>query len=226
MEGKSVLIVEDNEELSMMTKSYLQRDGYFVYQAFDGRTAVELAREKCPDIVLLDLMLPELDGVEVCRIIRKDMNIPIIVTSAKTSEDDKLRLLGIGADDYMTKPFSLRELLARVAAQLRRATELNAQTGKYRHCGRLTIGTESATVLVDGEALVLSAKEYGLLDFLTLHPGQVFTKQQLIDRVWGYEEIIDENTVTVTVARLREKLSKHGIDELVTVWGVGYKWQK
>lgn len=223
---RRILIAEDNLEISDTMRNYLIRAGYVVSQAFDGGDAIEQARRLSPDLILLDIMMPVADGYEVCESIRRDMNIPIIVVSAKVAEEDKIRLFELGADDYITKPFSFKEMVCRVNAQIRRYYGLNRPAANAdRHFGALMISSERFEAKVNGEPLNLTAKEFKILDFLTLNQNQIFSKQKLIDAVWGIDEYIDENTVVVTIARLREKLEKAGVNNIVTIWGLGYKWQ-
>lgn len=224
---RKILIAEDNTELSDMMRNYLIKAGHVVYQAFDGQQAIELAAKMRPDLILLDIMMPVKDGYEVCHAVREFLNSPIIVTSAREAEEDKLRLFELGADDYITKPFSFKEAVMRVNAQLRRYYDFNKQPSNdtERRYENLTISPERFEAKVSGKILNLSNKEFKLLDALTLDADRIFSKQQLIDRVWGTDEYIDENTVAVTVARLREKLQREGINNIVTVWGFGYKWQ-
>ncbi len=223
---RKILIAEDNVEISDMMKSYLVKAGHGVYQAFDGLQALAMAKEIKPDIALLDIMMPGADGYRVCETLRKTMNMPIIVVSAKVAEEDKARMFDLGADDYITKPFSFKEMVMRVAAQLRRYYEFNtANLQEDRHYGNLMISSSRYEVKVDGEPLNLTAKEFKILDYLTLHENQIMPKQKIIDDVWGIDEYIDENTVAVTIARLRDKLAKVGVSNVVTVWGLGYKWQ-
>ena len=223
---RKILIAEDNVEISDMMKSYLVKAGHEVYQAFDGLHALAMAKEIKPDIALLDIMMPGADGYRVCETLRKTMNMPIIVVSAKVAEEDKARMFDLGADDYITKPFSFKEMVMRVAAQLRRYYEFNtANLQEDRHYGNLMISSSRYEVKVDGEPLNLTAKEFKILDYLTLHENQIMSKQKIIDDVWGIDEYIDENTVAVTIARLRDKLAKVGVSNVVTVWGLGYKWQ-
>ncbi len=223
---RKILIAEDNVEISDMMKSYLVKAGHEVYQAFDGLQALAMAKEIKPDIALLDIMMPGVDGYRVCETLRKTMNMPIIVVSAKVAEEDKARMFDLGADDYITKPFSFKEMVMRVAAQLRRYYEFNtANLQEDRHYGNLMISSSRYEVKVDGEPLNLTAKEFKILDYLTLHENQIMPKQKIIDDVWGIDEYIDENTVAVTIARLRDKLAKVGVSNVVTVWGLGYKWQ-
>lgn len=223
---RKILIAEDNVEISDMMKSYLVKAGHEVYQAFDGLQALAMAKEIKPDLALLDIMMPGADGYRVCETLRKTMNMPIIVVSAKVAEEDKARMFDLGADDYITKPFSFKEMVMRVAAQLRRYYEFNtANLQEDRHYGNLMISSSRYEVKVDGEPLNLTAKEFKILDYLTLHENQIMPKQKIIDDVWGIDEYIDENTVAVTIARLRDKLAKVGVSNVVTVWGLGYKWQ-
>ena len=222
---RKILIAEDNTELNDMMRNYLIKAGHTVYQAFNGAQALEYARSMQPDLVLLDIMMPVIDGYEVCKSLRREYSIPVIVVSAIVGEDEKLRMFELGADDYMTKPFSFKEMVGRVNAQLRRYYELNTQERSERVYGDMKISSTRHEVKVNGESVPLTLKEFNLLDFLTKNANQIFSKQKLIDVVWGYDDYIDENTVAVTVARLREKLAKYGIENVVTVWGLGYKWQ-
>ncbi len=223
---RKVLIAEDNTELNDMLRNYLIKAGHAVYQAFDGEQAVDMALKLKPDIMVLDIMMPKRDGYDVCRTVRKSLNIPIIVASAKETEEDKIALFELGADDYITKPFSFKEAVTRVNAQLRRYYEFNKrEKTEERRMGELVVYPERFEARVMGEALKLSAKEFKMLDVLTENADRIFSKSQLIDRVWGTDEYIDENTVAVTVARLREKLSEKGVNNIQTVWGLGYKWQ-
>ena len=222
---RKILIAEDNGEISDMMKSYLQRAGHEVCQAFDGVEALNAVKTEKPDLVLLDIMMPKLDGFTVCQTLRKTTNIPVIVVSAKASEDDKVRMFDLGADDYITKPFSFKEMVVRVNAQLRRYYEFNIVPTGDRRYGDLLISPSRFEARVGEDTLALTAKEFKILDYLTSHENQIMSKQKIIDDVWGVNEYIDENTVAVTIARLRDKLSKAGISNVVTVWGLGYKWQ-
>ncbi len=222
---KKILIAEDNVEISDMLRNYLMRAGHSVFQAFDGKQALELFELVKPDLVLLDIMMPVYDGYYVCEQIRKKSRIPVIITSAVCTEDEKLRMFDLGADDYVTKPFSFKETVCRVNAQLRRYYESSEVRTDEKTYGALTINVPRSEVKINGEILPLSVKEFKLLAFLTENENTIFSKQKIIDEVWGIDEYIEENTVAVTVGRLREKLHKHGVDNLVTVWGFGYKWQ-
>ena len=222
---RKILIAEDNTELNDMMRNYLIKAGHTVYQAFNGAQALEYARSMQPDLVLLDIMMPVVDGYEVCRSLRREYSIPVIVVSALVGEDEKPRMFALGAAAYFNKPFSFKEMVGRVNAQLRRYYDFNTQEKSERVYGRMKISSTRHEVKVDGESVPLTLKEFNLLDFLTKNANQIFSKQKLIDVVWGYDDYIDENTVAVTVARLREKLAKFGIENVVTVWGRGYKWQ-
>ena len=223
---RKILIAEDNTEISDMMRNYLMRAGHTVYQAFDGAQALDFAKSMSPDLVLLDIMMPIVDGYEVCKKLRATMDIPIIVVSAKVAEEDKEKMFALGADDYMTKPFSFNEMNMRVGAQLRRYYEFNSNKNKgTRQYGDLTVSSERFEAKLKDEILPLTAKEFKILDYLSLNENQIIPKQKLIDEVWGIDEYIDENTVAVTIARLRDKLAKVNIHNVVTVWGLGYKWQ-
>ncbi len=230
MANERILIIEDNEELIEIIDNFLKKENYVTRCATDGGTGIQLAREFYPHLVILDIMLPNVDGIEVCRRIRTFSNAPILIISAKSEDTDKLLLLGIGADDYLTKPFSLIELGARVRSHLRRFTTLGSETQSDR-CenrrvyGDIAIDVACHKVTVKGKEVELTSKEFKLLDYLSLHPSQVFSKEQLIDSVWGYSEYIDLNTITVYIGRLREKLAVDGVCYIKTVWGVGYKWE-
>ena len=201
MKGK-ILIAEDNVELNDIMRNYLIRDGYEVYQAYNGDQAIKMAKAFNVDLIILDIMMPVKDGYVVVNTLRDmGINIPVIVTSAKVSEDDKEKMFSLGADDYMTKPFSFKEAVMRVNAQLRRSQQFNKPTSsveEIRDLGNLTIMPERFEVKVNGVVLQLSNKEFKLLDVLTREVGRTFSKSQLLDKVWGIEDYVDENTVAVT----------------------------
>jgi len=222
---RKILIAEDNTEISDMLRNYLLRAGHTVFQAFDGKQALEMAAALRPDLVLLDIMMPVYDGYYVCEKLREISSVPIIITSAICTEEEKLRMFELGADDYITKPFSFKEAVCRVNAQLRRCYEIKGAPKNEKIYGALKICSSRSEVYVGGEILPLSVKEFKLLDFMTDNENTIFSKRQLMDEVWGIDEYIEENTVAVTVGRLREKLSAKGINNLTTVWGFGYKWQ-
>ncbi|WP_238483714.1 response regulator transcription factor [Anaerosporobacter faecicola] len=233
---EKILLVEDDRDLSRIIQAFLTKEGFDLVVAYDGLEGITLAREEQPQLILLDIMLPEVDGLEVCRNIRTNSIAPIIMISAKNSDMDKMISLGIGADDYLTKPFSLLELGARIKSHLRRFTTFQSvEKNKNRESreslttckvfGNLVIDPVSYKATVEGEKIDFTAREFKLLDFITSNPNQVFSKEQLMNQVWGYAEYIDNNTITVYIGRLREKLSKYNVCYIKTVWGVGYKWE-
>lgn len=223
-----ILIVEDEDTLREALKYNLQREGYEVTTAADGLAAIETARTAAPDIVILDIMLPGLDGFEVCRRLRSQSTVPILMLTAKDEEIDKVLGLEIGADDYMTKPFSMRELKARIRAMLRRAGMQDGTPSKVRNLirvGPLCIDIEKRSVALGDRPVALKPKEFDLLAYLAQRPGRVFTREELLDRVWGYEWAGDTRTVDVHIRWLREKIevdpSRPSL--ILTVRGVGYK---
>jgi DNA-binding response OmpR family regulator len=223
-----VLVVDDERVVTEVVERYLQREGYEVSLAFNGAEALRLAQEWVPDLVVLDLMLPVMDGLEVCRRLRQDSQIPIIMLTARGEETDRVVGLELGADDYLVKPFSPRELVARVKTVLRRtsAAPVQSASGALRF-GTLTVNPQTRVVTLQGERVRLTAKEFDLLWFLASHPGQVFTREQLMDRVWDYTYAADPSTVTVHIRRLREKVESDPVKPryIKTVWGVGYKFE-
>ena len=226
---KKILVVDDEKPISDIIKFNMVKEGYEVVTAFDGREALEMFEAEHPDILILDLMLPEMDGLEVARTIRKTSNVPIIVLSAKDSEFDKVIGLEIGADDYMTKPFSNRELQARVKAILRR-TDLTIENQEAEAApteiviGDLQILTDAFVVKKHGEELDLTHREFELLYHLATHIGQVMTREHLLETVWGYDYFGDVRTVDVTIRRLREKIEDipSRPEYILTRRGVGY----
>lgn len=227
-----ILVIEDDFDLSKIIYDFLQNDGYCIKQVYDGDTGMEEAKSFHPDLIILDIMLPKVDGIEICRSIRTYSHAPIIIISAKSSDMDKLLSLGVGADDYLTKPFSMIELTARVKSHLRRYMTFESISGQTVdvpssiHYGNLSIDMAGMNVTAYGKEINLTAKEFKLLEFLAANPSQVFSKEQIMDQVWGYNEFLDNNTVAVYIGRLREKLSKAGVGYIKTVWGMGYKWEK
>jgi DNA-binding response OmpR family regulator len=218
-----ILVVDDEPTIRGVVEQYLRREGFTTLAAGDGEEAVRLADDA--DLVILDLMLPRLDGVEACRQIRARRNVPVIMLTAKSEEIDKLVGLGVGADDYITKPFSPRELVARVQAVLRRTRGAPHAPGDIVQVGDLRINPRLRTVERNGQAIELTAREFDLLHFLASNPGQVFTREQLLDQVWDFHFPGDPSTVTVHVRRLREKIEPDSVRPryVKTVWGVGYK---
>ncbi len=227
-----VLVVEDDQTLSGVLKYNLSKEGYVVVSAFDGAQALDVARSEKPDIILLDLMLPKLDGLEVCRILRNESSVPILMLTAKNDEIDRVVGLELGADDYIAKPFSVRELMARVHAMLRRRQIINESLffgiGPIIKTKSITMDETRRTVLLKGEPVNLTHKEFDLLVFLVKNAGQVFKREQLLDKVWGFDFAGDTRTVDVHISWLRQKIEddpKHP-RRLVTLRGVGYKFEE
>jgi len=233
MAGRKILVVEDDKTLLDVLKYNLTKEGYEVVTAVDGIRALELARNDKPDLVTLDIMLPKLDGFEVCRILRKETTVPILMLTAKVEEIDKVVGLEIGADDYMTKPFSLRELLARVKAMLRRAEMLTREAPPEEtmpsviKIANLKIDFARHEVSLGDSILALSPKEFGLVAFLARNQGRAFTRDYLLEKVWGYDYAGDTRTVDVHIRWLRQKIETDPAhpQHLLTVRGVGYKFE-
>ncbi|HSW58910.1 MAG TPA: response regulator transcription factor [Dehalococcoidales bacterium] len=233
MPERKILIVEDDDTLLSLLKYNLEKDGYQTLTAGDGLKGLEMARQFKPEMVILDWMLPKMDGLEVCRILRKEMTIPILILTAKTDEIDKILGLEMGADDYITKPFSLRELLARVHAAFRRidmqqaAAPQPASSSQILKAGEFEIDVARHTAKKTGQALELTPKEFDLLVFLVRNSSQVFSRDILLSRVWGYDFAGDSRTVDVHIRWLREKIEKNpeSPEHLMTIRGVGYKFE-
>ncbi len=230
-EQMKILIVDDDEHISELISLYLAKEGYDCHMVYDGESAIREQAAYQPDLILLDIMLPGMDGYEVCSEIRKSSNIPIIMLSAKGESFDKVHGLKMGADDYLAKPFDTKELLARIAAVLRRSGNRAAspadarQTGEFVSYQNLTVNITTYSVTYHGKILEMPPKELELLYFLASSPNQVFTREQLLNRIWGYDYIGDSRTVDVHVKRLREKFTEAGDNwSIATVWGVGYKF--
>ena len=230
---KTILVVDDEKMIRNLLNINLIKEGYNVIEAVDGLEAVELATEKKPDLILLDVMIPKLDGLSVCKRIKNTMNVPILMVTAKDSEVDKILGLELGADDYVTKPFSIRELIARIKANLRKVevsaiTEQGSNDGVKRDniikVGVLTLDLDRFEVMVDNKRVDLTLREYEVLKFLASEPGQVVSREVLLEKVWGYEYYGDIRTVDVTVRRIREKIEKDTSDPkiLMTKRSVGY----
>jgi len=218
----TILVVDDEPHIVELATLYLQNDGYNVISAGDGPAALQLVEEHRPNLVVLDIMLPEIDGWEVCRRLRQGGNdVPIIMLTARGEDVDRIVGLELGADDYMVKPFNPRELVARVKAVLRRV-EGQAPPGEVLRIGRLEIDADRREVHVAGERVKLRTKEFDLLLALAARPGFVFSRDQLLDRVWNYDYAGGTRTVDVHVARLRDRLEGSGV-RIETVWNVGYK---
>ena len=225
-----ILIVDDEENIVDILRDNLRREGYLTVEAFDGREALEVAESEKPDLILLDCMLPSLSGLEVLRTLRESMTVPILMLTAKSEEIDKVLGLELGADDYITKPFSIREVLARVKAQLRRSSILEAEENEepLLTFPGIEIDLEAYEVRVNGKNVNLTLREFELVRFLARKPGQVFSREDLLEQVWGYEYFGDVRTVDVTVRRKREKLEPDlsNYRYLMTKRGVGYYFEK
>ena len=221
-----ILVVDDDEHIAELISLYLNKEGYETKEVYNGRKAIEEFSDFSPHLVLLDIMLPEMDGYQICREIRKISSVPIIMVTAKGEIFDKVLGLELGADDYIVKPFDSKELVARVKAVLRRFDnkEENSQSNQIV-VPNMTINPSTYIVTYHGTQLELPPKEFELLNFLAQHPNQVFTREQLLDKIWGYEFIGDTRTVDVHVKRLREKMPYEDVWSLKTVWGVGYKFE-
>ncbi len=227
--AKSILIVEDEPSIAEVVALYLQRAGFQTLHAADGLAARSLLEQQTPDLGIIDIMLPELDGLSLTRWLRDRSNMPIILLTARRAESDRITGLELGADDYVVKPFSPQELVSRVRAVLRRlGREQDAAPASQKLAfGDLTIDPPGRLVTIGGQPVQLTAREFDMLLLLAMHPRQVFTRDQLLERVWGASDYIDPGTVTVHVRRLREKLEKDPSSPLhiLTVWGVGYKFE-
>ena len=230
---KTILVVDDEKAIRHLLDVNLSKEGYNVIEAADGVEAVETAIEKRPDLILLDVMIPKFDGLTVCKKIKSIMNVPILMVTAKDSELDKILGLELGADDYVTKPFSIRELIARIKANLRKVevsviTEPTQNVEPKRDniitVGTLTLDLDRFEVMVEGKRVDLTLREYEVLKFLASEPGQVVSREVLLEKVWGYEYYGDIRTVDVTVRRIREKIEKDTSDPkiLLTKRSVGY----
>jgi DNA-binding response OmpR family regulator len=223
-----ILVVDDDRNIVDLVRLYLERDGYQVLVAHDGLEALRLARQRRPDLIVLDLLLPEVDGLDVCRILQTESKVPIIMLTAKTTEEDKLIGLELGADDYVTKPFSPRELVARVRAVLRRVDQEAPQGPMELRFADLVIDRRSHEVRMQDEVVNLTPTEFQLLEVLAEEPGRAFTRLELLDRVFGYDFVGFERTVDVHVKNLRKKIEPDPKQPtyIQTVYGVGYKFSE
>jgi len=223
--SRTILVVDDEKNICELLRLYLEKDGYKVKTAYDGVQAVQCIKDYSPDLVLLDVMMPEMDGWEVCGEVRKFSKVPIIMLTAKGESFDKVMELDLGADDYVVKPFDAKEVLARVRAVLRRLHDEDNEQKEVSY-DRLSINLERYEIRVNGDRIEAPPKELELIFHLASNPDKVFTRDQLLDEVWGFEYYGDSRTIDVHIKRLREKLQ--GVSdkwELKTVWGVGYKFE-
>lgn len=231
MDSKKVLIIEDEKSISDIIKFNLEKEGFQVETAYDGQEGLDKALSGNPDLILLDVMLPALDGFQVCKKIRETANTPIIMLTAKEEEVDKVLGLELGADDYMTKPFGMRELVARIKANIRRThfiEELKNEPSNVQEFGNLAIDMNRYEVRKDDRVLELTLREFELLKYLAERENKVFSREQLLEEVWGYEYYGDIRTVDVTVRRLREKLEDQSSDPkyIMTKRGIGYYFRR
>lgn len=224
---KKILVVDDEPTLVATLKYNLEREGYAVETAADGERAVDVARAVHPDLIILDIMLPGLDGLQVCRILRRDTEAPILLLTAKVDEVDKVVGLELGADDYVTKPFSMRELMARVRALLRRASSAEAVPTGVITSGDLTVDTAARTATKEGQPLALKPKEFEVLLHFMRYRGRAFSREELLSAIWGYDFAGDTRTVDVHISWLRHKIEAEPSKptRLITVRGVGYRFE-
>ena len=229
MNENRILVVEDEPSIAEVVGLYLKRAGYQVQTAADGKQAMSMLEKQIPDLVVMDLMLPEIDGLSLTRWLRDRSDVPIIMVTARREEIDRIAGLEMGADDYVVKPFSPQELVSRVRAVLRRSGREQAEAESERALSfpNISIDPRTRVVMANESSIELTAKEFDMLYLLARHPKQVFTREQLLERVWGGAEYIDAGTVTVHVRRLREKIENDPSSPkyLLTVWGVGYKFE-
>lgn len=220
-----ILIADDDADLVKMLRRYFELKGYAVSAAGDGAAALAEAQRN-PDIILLDINMPKLDGLEVCRRIRDQVCCPILFLTAKVEEQDRVNGLMMGGDDYILKPFSLKELEARIIAHLKRE-ERRRTRSEYRFCGNLCIDYSARSVAIDGNILELTPMEYAIVEFLTMNAGQVFDKERIYEKICGWDAEGDSRVVTELIRRLRRKIAVHtDIEFIETVWGMGYRWKK
>ena len=226
-----ILIIDDETDLVMLLEDELRAKGHDLLTAYDGQTGIELSKKQ-PDLIILDIMMPGTDGFEVCRAIRDEVLCPIIFLSARQSETDKVRGLTLGGDDYVTKPFGLRELMARIDANLRREKRsqyINAEHKRSKlYFGTLCLYLKERAVKIEGSRIDLTRREYDIVELLALHAGQVFSREQIYEKVWGYDSEGDSATVVERIKNIRAKFAAvtPGRAYISTVWGIGYKWNK
>lgn len=231
MDRKKILVVDDEKNIGDILKINLEKEGYWVSVAMDGEEGLALALSENPDLVLLDVMLPKMDGFEVCKKIRQKSEVPIVMLTARSEEIDKILGLELGADDYVTKPFSVRELLARVKANLRRTVPvseaLQTNAGDIK-IGEITINTERYELRKNGKPIELTLREFELVKFLAETPNRICSRETILRKVWGYEYVGDDRTVDVTISRLREKIEDNPSEPkyIMTRRGIGYYFYK
>lgn len=230
MQNTKILIVEDDLKIQKLLIDYISASGYTPLAASTGNEAIRLFNSENPDFALLDVMLPEVDGFELCRIFRETSSLPIIMLSSKKEDTDKILALGLGADDYMEKPFSPRLLIAKIQSHLRRAYELSGNLNSNDtiiNISNISIDLLERTVVVDGKDIPFSVKEFEILHYLIINKNQALSREKIFDTIWGYNEYGDINTVTVHVRKIREKIESDPSNptHILTVWGIGYKFK-
>lgn len=229
----TILVVDDEDEIVQFVQDALEDEGYTVHSAFDSTQALKIALQDSPDLVILDIMLPGRDGFAVCKKLREDLDIPILFLSARQSDADKIQGFSVGADDYVMKPFSIKELVARVEAHLRRQRRGQSQEHQQtRNAMRLnyqalSIDLSAYQVSFAGKNIPLTRKEFEIIQLLVLHPRQVFSREVIYDRIWGMDSLGNTETVTEHIKRIRRKLAQYDAqtEYISTIWGVGYKWE-
>lgn len=227
----TILIIDDEKDLVSLLDKKLRLKGHEVLTANNGKAGIELI-SKQPDLIILDIMMPEINGFEVCRMIRDDVICPIIFLSAKQSEMDKIKGFNLGGDDYITKPFGLRELMARIEANLRREQRsqyINTEQKRVKlYFGELSLDIRERTVKIMNYEIPLTKKEYDIVELLAIHAGQVFTKEQIYEKVWGYDGMGNNTTVIERIKKIRAKFAavSPSVQYISTIWGIGYKWNK
>lgn len=226
-----ILIIDDEKELVMLLEDELKAQGHEVIVAYDGQQGIELAREQ-PNLIILDIMMPKSNGFEVCRTIRDDVLCPIIFLSAKQSEADKIKGLTLGGDDYIVKPFGLKELMAKIEANLRREERsqyINKENKRTKlYFGKLSLDLRERSVKIEGRDVSLTKREYDIVELLALHASQVFSREHIYEKIWGYDSKGDSATVVEHIKKIRAKFAEvsPSIEYISTVWGIGYKWNR
>ena len=223
MDKNTILVIDDDRNILAIIEMYLKKEGYDVVTCERGDTAIEAFRKAAPSLVVLDVMLPGMDGWEVLAKLREESSVPVIMLTAKGDTTDRIQGLDLGADDYMAKPFEAKELIARIKAVMRRSS--SAEEEKCVAFPNLSISLDNYSVTLDGRQVEMPPKEIELLYFLAARPGKVFTREQLLEQVWGFDFFGDSRTVDVHVKRIREKLGERSEWQIKTVWGVGYKFE-
>ena len=225
--NKKILLVDDEEDIVGFMKDSLEDQGYHVLTAYNSNQALESLIHE-PNLIILDVMMPGMDGFELCEMMRKSITCPIIFLSARASEADRIKGLFVGGDDYLVKPFSMKELHARVVAHLRREHRQNCLIRKHLYFDHLMVDLDGYEIYYQNQKISFTTKEFEIIEFLSLHPGQVFSREQIYEKLWGYEAEGDASTVTEHIKKIRAKLAKYEPNPsyISTVWGVGYKWEK